>query len=99
MRRMDTSGTEFEHLARSFLGRASAAAEREMCDAFDRRVHASIDLARHGEELLGLENLCSNLNDYEIAVTDFERSALVRIADGWPLDEHYRHLISLLPPR
>jgi hypothetical protein len=93
---MDTSANAFEQLLRGFLGRASAVIEAEMGAPFDLRVLDSIDLARQDEGLVGLENMCSNLDEYEVAVTDQERHALLSFADAWNLGDRDRHLIESL---
>ena len=86
---------DFGTVARSLLGRASVSAEAEMGAPFDPRVLDSIDLARHGEGLIGLENLCSNIDDYEVALTATEREALLRFADAWQLGDRYRRIVGL----
>ncbi len=63
---------------------------------FDPRVRDSIDLAHHGEGLIGLENLYSNLSDFEVALTTDERVVLQRFADAWALGDRYRALVG--PP-
>ena len=63
---------------------------------FDARVLDSIDLAHHNEGRIGLENLCSNLDEYEVAVSEQERSALLAFGDAWGLGEGDRRLIESL---
>lgn len=92
----ETSVTAFEALARQFLGRASPTTEPTTGAGLDDRVLDSIDLAHHNEGLIALENLCSNLHDFEVAVTDEERAALVTFADAWRLGDKDRRLIELL---
>ena len=64
--------------------------------SFDDRVLDSIDLAHHNEGLIGLENLCSNLYEFEVAVTEDERALLNHFADAWELGERDRRLLKLL---
>lgn len=86
----------FEALGTRLLGRASADVEAAMGARFDDRVLESIDLAHHNEGLIGLENLISNLHEFEIAVTEEERSGPVAFADEWRLGERDRRLVKLL---
>jgi hypothetical protein len=96
MRSLDeSSADEFEHFARGLLGRATGKAEADMGANFDPRLLDSIDLAHHDEGLIGLENLCSNLHDFEITVTDDERTALLVFADVWDLGDRDRRLVGL----
>ena len=96
MRYLDeTRADAFEQLARGFLGRATERAETEMGARFDPRVLDSIDLAHHNEGLIGLENLCSNLSDFEIAMTEHERTVLLVFADAWNLSNRYRSIVGL----
>lgn len=91
----EASADAFERLAGGFLGRATEHAEAQMGAKFDPRVLESIDLAHHGEGLVGLENLCSNLDEFEIAVTDVERNGLLVFADAWDLGDRDRQLVGL----
>jgi hypothetical protein len=93
---IDTSPETFEQLLRGFLGRGSAAAEIDMGSSLDTRVLDSISLGHNSEGLIGLENLCSNLDDYEVAVSEQERNALLAFADAWNLGERDRSRIKSL---
>lgn len=93
---MDTSASAFGLLLRGLLGRASPEAEAEMGVPFDARLLDSIDLAHHNEGLVGLEILCSNLDEYEITVSEQERHALRAFADAWGLGDRDRRLLDSL---
>jgi hypothetical protein len=90
---VDTNAVSFERLARGFLGRASEAAEADVGAPFDARVVDSIDLAHHSEGEIALENLISNLYEYEIPVTERERHDLLAFAGAWKLRDRDRSLI------
>ena len=98
MRSLDESrADQFEKFARGFLGRATERAEAAMGTRFDPRVLTSIGLAQHNEGLVGLEILCSNLDEFDVAVTDDERSTLCVFADAWGLADRDRLLVGLPP--
>lgn len=85
----------FEILARGLLGRASERTQADMGASFDARVLDSIDLAHHNEGLIALENLCSNLHDFEVHLTDYDRRGLLTFADAWGLGDRDRALVGL----
>ena len=66
--------------ARVHLGREGPADVVHGFSAADQVADAA--LAHHGEGLIGLENLYSNLSDFEVALTTDERVVLQRFADG-----------------
>jgi hypothetical protein len=47
------------------------------------------DLTRHGEPGIALENLCSNLDDYDIAVPPALLAGLRELGTAMRLDERY----------
>lgn len=63
------------------------------------RVLDSIELARYVEGLVGLENLCSNLADFDITMTDEETRHALAITDLWGLSDRDRKLRRPTRPR
>lgn len=75
-------------LARRFTGRASAPAEAKVGAPFDARVVACVLEADAGEPALALEDLASNLFEYDVDLALTEYDALQRLAIrlGVPVD-------------
>jgi hypothetical protein len=57
------------------------------------------DLVTHVEYGIALENLCSNLDDFEVVVDDGWGLALELAVDRLGLDPHYRALVRALKRR
>ncbi len=70
----------------SLLGRASEEVERAYGASFDERVGDTIDLIDHNETVVGLENLLSNLADFEVNLSIDERAELEQLIDAYQID-------------
>jgi hypothetical protein len=57
------------------------------------RVESLVDLVRHVEYGVALEDLCSNLDDFEVSVDETWALALEMAVDRLGLDPQYRALV------
>ena len=64
------------------------------------RFAQTLDLARHGEEGIGLENLCDNLHDFDVPLSPHARDQLVLLCRQYGVaDERIGLLDSLAQPQ
>lgn len=86
---------EFRAFCLSLIGRASDLVESAYGASFDARVEDTIDLIDHNETVVGLENLLSNLAEFEINLSILEKKKLEQIiaAMGVGLDCPLRYQV------
>lgn len=72
-------------LAEGLRGRASLDAERAVGAPLDPRIDDSMSLLDHGERGIGLENLLSNIYEFDVALTENEVDVIEELAKAWGL--------------
>jgi hypothetical protein len=84
--RVAESDATLRELAERMLGRATPEAQESVGASFDDRVSSSLELLEHGERVVAFENLCQNLYEYGVPLSEDELGSIrgIAIAEGVP---------------
>jgi hypothetical protein len=88
----------FEQIIAAVGERATPEAERSMGEPLRRRLLGLLDTAKAGEVGISVEILCSNLDEYEVALTPAEHKTLTELAQRSGADASALEVLQLLDP-
>jgi hypothetical protein len=88
----------FDELCDAFVGRATSQAENEVGAAFNPRLQHSRTLVEAGEGAIGLEDLASNLYEFQIPLSAEQAEVIAQLATAWGIARDRWSFIEELVP-
>ena len=82
----DADKALFSQLCDALAGSASSEAEAEVGAGFDKRLEHARVLVQAGEGVLGIEDLASNLYEFEIPLSAEQASVIEQLATTWGVE-------------